>query len=146
MKSGWRRGLGRFANDRASALGLALLLVLVVAAGFAATPGPVSGGAADFHTATRLRAPDTVNWLGTDRMGSDLLSRILFGARITITIAVVAVGSAVVVGVPIGLAAGYYGGWPSNLLMRVSDIFLAVPQIVLAIAIAQTLGPSIENS
>ena len=49
------------------------------------------------------------------------------------------------IGVPIGLVAGYYGGWPSNLLMRVSDIFLAVPQIVLAIAIAQTLGPSIEN-
>ena len=100
---------------------------------------------ADFHTANRLRAPDAVNWLGTDRMGSDLLSRILFGARITITIALVAVGSAVAVGVPIGLVAGYYGGWPSNLLMRVSDIFLAVPQIVLAIAIAQTLGPSIEN-
>ena len=86
-----------------------------------------------------------MNWLGTDRMGSDLYSRILFGARITIPIAVIAVGAAVVVGVPIGLVAGYYGGWPSNLLMRVSDIFLAVPQIVLAIAIAQTLGPSIDN-
>jgi peptide/nickel transport system permease protein len=142
---GWRRGLGRFANDRASALGLALLLLLVVAAVFAPILAPFPGDVADFHTANRLRAPDAVNWLGTDRMGSDLLSRILFGARITITIAVVAVGSAVVIGVPIGLLAGYYGGWPSNLLMRVSDVFLAVPQIVLAIAIAQTLGPSIEN-
>ena len=145
MRPGWRRGLGRFASDRASALGLALLLVLVVAAVFAPILAPFPGDVADFHTANRLRAPDAVNWLGTDRMGSDLFSRILFGARITITIAVVAVGSAVVVGVPIGLVAGYYGGWPSNLLMRVSDIFLAVPQIVLAIAIAQTLGPSIEN-
>ena len=145
MKPGWRRGLGRFASDRASALGLALLLLLVVAAIFAPILAPFPGDVADFHTANRLRAPDAVNWLGTDRMGSDLFSRILFGARITITIAVVAVGSAVVVGVPIGLVAGYYGGWPSNLLMRVSDIFLAVPQIVLAIAIAQTLGPSIEN-
>jgi len=116
-----------------------------VAAVFAPFLAPFPGDVADFHTANRLHAPDAVNWLGTDRMGSDLLSRILFGARITITIALVAVGSAVVVGVPIGLAAGYYGGWPSNLLMRVSDIFLAVPQIVLAIAIAQTLGPSIEN-
>ena len=142
---GWRRGLGRFARDRASALGLALLLLLVVAAIFAPILAPFPGDVADFHTANRLRAPDAVNWLGTDRMGSDLFSRILFGARITITIAVVAVGSAVVIGVPIGLVAGYYGGWPSNLLMRVSDIFLAVPQIVLAIAIAQTLGPSIEN-
>ena len=94
---------------------------------------------------TACARPTTVNWLGTDRMGSDSASRILFGARITITIAVVAVGSAVVIGVPIGLVAGYYGGWSSDLLMRVSDVFLAVPQIVLAIAIAQTLGPSIEN-
>ena len=145
MMPGWRRGLGRFARDRAAALGVALLVVLVVLAIFAPILAPYPGDVADFHTANRLHAPDAANWLGTDRMGSDLLSRIVFGARITITIAFVAVGSAVVVGVPIGLLAGYYGGWPSNLLMRVSDIFLAVPQIVLAIAIAQTLGPSIEN-
>src|SRR6266851_4922561 len=143
--TGWRREWGRFTRDRASALGLTLLLVLILAAIFAPLLAPFPGDVVDFHTANRLHAPDAVNWLGTDRMGSDLFSRILFGARITITIAFVAVGSAVVVGVPIGLVAGYYGGWPSNLLMRVSDIFLAVPQIVLAIAIAQTLGPSIEN-
>ena len=106
MSAGWRRGLGRFARDRASALGLALLFVLVVAAIFAPILAPFPGDVADFHTANRLRPPDTVNWLGTDRMGSDLFSRILFGARITITIAVVAVGSAVLVGVPIGLVAG----------------------------------------
>jgi peptide/nickel transport system permease protein len=78
-------------------------------------------------------------------MGSDVYSRILFGARITIVIAVVAVGASLLIGVPIGLVAGFYHTWFSDLLMRVSDIFLAVPQIVLAIAIAQTLGPSIEN-
>lgn len=78
-------------------------------------------------------------------MGGDIYSRILFGARITIAIAVIAVGTAVVIGVPVGLLAGYYRSWWSDLLMRVSDVFLAVPQIVLAIAIAQTLGPSIEN-
>src|SRR3981189_2144407 len=146
MKPGWRRGLDRFASDRASALVLASLLVLIVAAIFAPILAPFPGDVADFHTANRLRAPDAVTWLGTDRRGRDLLSRILCGARITVTIAVVAVGSAVLVGVPIGLVAGYYGGWPSNLLMRVSDIFLAVPQILLAIAIAPKLGPSIENS
>ncbi len=145
MMPGWRRELGRLARDRAAALGMALLLLLIVAAIFAPILAPFPGDVADFHTANRLHSPDAANWLGTDRMGSDLLSRIVFGARITITIAFVAVGSAVVLGVPIGLVAGYYGGWPSNLLMRVSDIFLAVPQIVLAIAIAQTLGPSIEN-
>jgi peptide/nickel transport system permease protein len=78
-------------------------------------------------------------------MGSDIFSRILFGARITLMLAGIAVGSALVIGVPIGLIAGYYQNWVSDALMRIAEIFLAVPQIVLAIAIAQTLGPSIEN-
>ena len=73
-------------------------------------------------------------------MGSDVYSRILFGARITIAIAVIAIGVSVLIGVPVGLIAGYYNNWVSDALMRTSDIFLAVPQIVLAIAIAQTLG------
>jgi peptide/nickel transport system permease protein len=78
-------------------------------------------------------------------MGSDIFSRMLFGARITLMLAGIAVGSALVIGVPIGLIAGYYQNWVSDALMRIAEIFLAVPQIVLAIAIAQTLGPSIEN-
>jgi peptide/nickel transport system permease protein len=83
--------------------------------------------------------------LGTDRMGGDIYSRLLFGARITILIAVVATSVSVLIGVPVGLVAGYYTNRLSDLLMRVSDVFLAVPQIVLAIAIAQTLGPAIQN-
>ena len=78
-------------------------------------------------------------------MGSDVYSRLLFGARITILIGLIAVGASLIIGVPIGLVAGYYHGWVSDALMRVSDIFLAVPQVVLAIAIAQTLGPSLPN-
>ena len=78
-------------------------------------------------------------------MGADIYTRLLFGARLTILIAVVATTAAVLIGVPVGLVAGYYTNWVSDLLMRVSDIFLAVPQIVLAIAIAQTLGPAIQN-
>src|SRR5256885_11058191 len=78
-------------------------------------------------------------------MGADIYSRILFGARITLTIAIVAVGAALLIGVPVGLVSGWRSNWLGESLMRVSDIFLAVPQIVLAIAISQTLGPSIEN-
>jgi peptide/nickel transport system permease protein len=135
----------RFLSDRTAVLGLGLILTLILVAILAPVLAPFPDDVREFHTAARLRPPDGINWFGTDRMGSDIFSRILFGARITITIAVIAVGAAVLIGVPLGLVAGYFGGFFSDLLMRVSDIFLAVPQIILAIAIAQTLGPSIEN-
>jgi peptide/nickel transport system permease protein len=99
----------------------------------------------DMNPVNRLRPPGSTWLLGTDRMGADIYSRVLFGARITLVIATVAVGVSLLIGVPIGLWAGWRGSWIGEILMRVSDIFLAVPQIVLAIAIAQTLGPSIEN-
>jgi len=137
--------LRKLAEDRAALLGAVLILLLVLAAAFAPWLATHPGDVTEFHTAIRLSPPNENNWLGTDRMGSDIYSRLLFGARITITIAVTAIAVAVLIGVPIGLVAGYYDGLLSDGLMRVSDIFLAMPQIVLAIAIAQTLGPSIEN-
>jgi peptide/nickel transport system permease protein len=139
------RILRKLAEDRAALLGLVLILLLVLAAALAPWLSTHPADVSEFHTARRLTPPGAENWLGTDRMGSDIYSRLLFGARITLAIAVTAIAVAVVIGVPIGLIAGYYEGLGSDLLMRVSDIFLAVPQIVLAIAIAQTLGPSIEN-
>ena len=99
----------------------------------------------DMNPVNRLKPPGR-DWLfGTDRMGADIFSRVLFGARITLLIALVAVGASLLIGVPIGLWAGWSEWWIGEALMRISDVFLAVPQIVLAIAIAQTLGPSIEN-
>ncbi len=139
------KSLHRFLADRAALVGTTLILLLVLAAVLASVLAPYPDDIFDFHTANRLQPPSEAHLLGTDRMGSDILSRLLFGARITIAIAVIAVGTAVLIGVPIGLVAGYYGGWAGEGLMRTSDVFLAVPQIVLAIAIAQTLGPSIEN-
>jgi peptide/nickel transport system permease protein len=137
--------LTRLARDRSALVGLGLILALVVAAVGAPLLATHPEDVFELHPAKRLRAPGAEHWLGTDRMGADIYSRILFGARITILIGVIAVGASLVVGVPVGLLAGYYHGWPSDALMRVSDIFLAVPQVVLAIAIAQTLGPSLPN-
>jgi peptide/nickel transport system permease protein len=145
VTSTWLPVARKLVRDRAALIGTVIISLLVLCAVFAPILAPFPNDVFDFHTANRLRPPDGVHLLGTDRMGSDLLSRILFGARITITIAVIAISITVAVGVPIGLIAGYYGLWPGDLLMRVSDIFLAIPQVVLAIAIAQTLGPSIEN-
>ena len=132
-------------SDRAAAAGAGIILALVLVAILAPWLAPFPDDVSAFHLTRRLRPPDGTHWFGTDRMGSDIFSRLLFGARITITIAVVAVGVAVAIGVPVGLIAGYYGGVLGGVLMRGSDVFLAVPQIVLAIAIAQTLGPSVEN-
>jgi peptide/nickel transport system permease protein len=137
--------LRKFAQDRVALVGLLIIAALVIAAALANVLATHPGDVSEFHPAKRLQGPSFENLLGTDRMGSDIYSRLLFGARITITIALFAVGAAVLIGVPIGLVAGYYHNWFSDMLMRISDIFLAVPQIVLAIAIAQTLGPSIEN-
>jgi len=122
-----------------------IVLGLVLCAILAPVIAPHPNDIHDFHTANRLKPPSWYNPFVTDRMGSDLLSRMLFGARTTLTICVIAVGIACIVGIPIGLVAGYYRGWVSEMLMRIAEIFLSVPQIVLAIAISQTLGPSIEN-
>ena len=137
--------LSRMARDRAVLLGALLILLLIVVAVLAPLIATYPNDVWDIHPTQRLKPPDGKFLFGTDRMGSDIYSRILFGARITIMVAVVAVSVSLLIGVPIGLIAGYYHGWFSDALMRFSDIFLAVPQIVLPIAIAQTLGPSIEN-
>ena len=137
--------LRRLCRDRSAFLGFVLILGLLACALLAPVLATHPEDLYELHPAQRLRAPSAEHYFGTDRMGSDLYSRLLFGARITIVIAVVAVGASLLIGVPIGLLAGYYHTWLSDLLMRVSDIFLAVPQVVLAIAIAQTLGPSLPN-
>ncbi len=129
----WRRLL----RDRALLVGTVIISALVLVAILATPLSTFPDHVTAFDPAQRLKPPGTTFWLGTDRMGADIYSRLLFGARLTILIAVV--------GVPIGLVAGYYRNAFSEMLMRVSDVFLAVPQIVLAIAIAQTLGPAIHN-
>jgi peptide/nickel transport system permease protein len=135
----------RLGRDRSALLGLILIAALVVAALLAPVLATHPEDVFELHPAERLQPPGRGHWLGTDRMGSDVYSRLLFGARITLVIGVIAVGASLLIGVPVGLVAGYYHTWVSDLLMRVSDIFLAVPQVVLAIAIAQTLGPSLPN-
>ncbi len=137
--------LARLAHDRSALLGLVLIAGLVAAAVFAPWLATHPDDVFELHPAKRLRPPSAEAWMGTDRMGSDIYSRLLYGARITIVIGVIAVGASLVIGVPVGLVAGHRHGWLSDALMRVSDIFLAVPQVVLAIAIAQTLGPSLPN-
>ena len=137
--------LRRLIRDRSALLGLIIIAVLLLAAVFAWPLATFPQDVTNYDPPHRLLPPGSTYWFGTDRMGGDIYSRLLFGARLTILIAVVATSVSVLIGVPVGLVAGYYTNRVSDLLMRISDIFLAVPQIVLAIAIAQTLGPAIQN-
>jgi len=140
-----RQVLTKLVRDRSALLGLVLVAIVVLAALLAPVLATHPEAVWDMNPKNRLLAPSSEWLLGTDRMGADIYSRVLYGARITLVIATVAVGVSLLIGVPIGLWAGWRGSWIGEVLMRTSDVFLAVPQIVLAIAIAQTLGPSIEN-
>jgi peptide/nickel transport system permease protein len=137
--------LRKLLRDPAAAAGLVIVLLLVAVAVLAPLIATHPEAVWDMNPRQRLLPPSEAYFFGTDRMGADIYSRILFGARITLTIAITAVGAALLIGVPIGLVSGWRQSWLGEALMRISDIFLAVPQIVLAIAISQTLGPSIEN-
>lgn len=143
--TGFTKLLRQLARDRSALLGLILVLTVILAAILAPVISTHPEAVWDMNPALRLKPPSQEWLLGTDRMGADIYSRVIYGARITLVIAFVAVGVSLLIGVPIGLWAGWNEWWLGEALMRVSDIFLAVPQIVLAIAIAQTLGPSIEN-
>lgn len=135
----------KISEDRLAMCGLLIVIGLILVAIFAPYLATHPEDVWAIHPALRLQPPSSVNLLGTDRLGADIYSRLLFGARITILIAVIAAVASLAIGVPIGLIAGYYHNWFSDILMRVSDVFLAIPQVVLAIAVAQTLGPNIQN-
>ena len=96
--------------------------------------------------ATRLQFPSASHWFGTDELGRDILARVVFGARITLTIVLLVSAIVLPIGLGIGLPAGYFGGMLDAVLMRLTDIFLAFPRLVLALAFAAALGPGIENA
>jgi peptide/nickel transport system permease protein len=94
----------------------------------------------------RLKPPSAEHWLGTDQLGRDVLSRMIYGARISLLIGIVVVGLAAGVGVFVGLFAGFTGGWLDEGLMRLTDVFFAFPALILAMAISGALGPSLTNA
>jgi peptide/nickel transport system permease protein len=138
------RGWLAFRGNRLALVGLGIVLALVLAAALAPALAPYSPFAQDLSA--RLRPPSPANPLGTDELGRDILSRLLHGARVTLVI----VGLVVVIVGPVGLAvgtvAGYAGGWVDGALMRVTDVFLAFPRLVLALAFVAALGPGIQNA
>lgn len=125
-------------------IGGAFVLVVVICAIFA--PVISTHDPYEMNMSERLLTPmEDGHILGTDQYGRDLFSRVIYGARVSLEVGLVSVVLAMVIGVTLGLVSGYYGGWVDTLIMRVVDIFLSFPVLLLAIALVAALGPGIEN-
>lgn len=125
-------------------VGLAVLLIVLLAAIFAPWVAPYDPTQQSW--AAVRKAASSAHWFGTDEVGRDIFSRVIFGARASLAAGLVSVGIAIFVGVPLGLAAGYVGGFLDGLIGRLTDAMLACPFLILAIALAAFLGPSLTNA
>ena len=134
-------------RNRLQRASLMIILLLVLVAIFAPVIAPYPGHAiSDTNPDDKLQAPSAKYWFGTDELGRDLLSRIIYGTRISLQTALIAVGMALLIGVPLGAIAGGLGGWVDEVIMRITDVFLSFPPLLLAIAIAAFLGPNLRNA
>jgi peptide/nickel transport system permease protein len=135
-----------FARSAVSLLGLGLVLVflLMAALGPWIVPYPEDARGA-VHLDEKLRPPSAHHWFGTDEVGTDIYTRVVLGARVSLRIGLIITLLAAAIGVPLGIVAGYVGGPLGETIMRVTDIFLSVPALVLALAIVGALGPGITN-
>ncbi|ALP68163.1 ABC transporter permease [Paraburkholderia caribensis] len=139
-----RRGVVRFMRNRAAVFGAVLVALIVVMAVFAPWLTQYDPVQASFMTVRQ--APSAAHWFGTDELGRDVLSRLLYGARASLLAGVVSVGIAVVLGVPLGLLAGYFGKLVDGVISRIADALLSIPFLILAIALSAFLGPSLTNA
>ncbi|CAD6561896.1 Glutathione transport system permease protein GsiD [Paraburkholderia kirstenboschensis] len=139
-----RRGLTRFMRNRAAVFGAFLVALIVSVALFAPWLTHYDPVQASFMTVRQ--APSAAHWFGTDELGRDVLSRLLYGARASLLAGVVSVGIAVVLGVPLGLIAGYFGRFVDGVISRIADALLSIPFLILAIALSAFLGPSLTNA
>jgi peptide/nickel transport system permease protein len=140
----WQRAMKRLARRRGAMVGLAIVVFFVLLAIFAPWIAPYDPLGASWSAVRK--APSAQYWFGTDEIGRDVLSRVIWGARASLLAGLVSVAISLSVGVPIGLAAGYLGGWVDMLISRMTDAMLACPFLILAIALAAFLGPSLTNA
>ncbi|MCW5733627.1 MAG: ABC transporter permease [Enhydrobacter sp.] len=143
-ESPWARAWRRLRRRKGAMAALVVVVILVLLAVLAPWIAPYDPTATSFSTVRK--PPSWAHWFGTDEVGRDVLSRILFGARASLSAGLVSVGIAVGAGVPLGLLAGYAGGWIDAVLSRVVDAMLAIPFLILAITLAAFLGPSLSNA
>ena len=144
VDSPWRRAGRRLLRRRAAVFGAVVVLGFVLLAVFAAWIAPHDPVATSWSAIRQ--APTATHWFGTDEIGRDVLSRVVWGTQASLLAGVVSVSISLLLGVPIGLAAGFLGGWVDAVISRIVDAFLACPFLILAIALAAFLGPSLTNA
>jgi glutathione transport system permease protein len=135
----WRR----FRRQRLALIAAAVILALVLSAMFAPWIAPFDPSAPDYDSL--MDGPSAQHWLGTDAYGRDILSRIIWGGRVSLSVGVLSVALGGLTGIVIGLLSGFFGGWIDGVLMRLMDVLLAFPGIILAIGVVAVLGPGIDN-
>ena len=129
-----------------TAVGLSLVFLLLLVALFAAWIAPYPNDVEETHIKERFHSPSLNHLFGTDELGRDVFSRVIYGSRISLQIGVVAIGLALLIGMPLGVLAGYFGGAVDEVIMRVTDIFLSFPSLLLAMVISAILGPNLRNA
>jgi peptide/nickel transport system permease protein len=143
-RTGLRRLARRFARNRLALVGTVAFAVVTVLAILAPWVAPYPPIRADFSA--YLQPPSPRHLMGTDELGRDVLSRVIFGARASLEAGMVSVSLAIGAGIPLGLAAGFYRGWLDDALMRLTDAMLSFPQLLLALAVAAVLGPGLAKA
>lgn len=133
----------RFSRNKLAVAGLIIIIFFIFVAIFADYLMPYDPYKIDIRN--RLKGPSKEHWLGTDDLGRDVLSRLILGTRVSLKVGLIVVGISATIGTVIGLISGYAGGWVDNLIMRIVDILLAFPGILLALAIVAILGPGIDH-
>lgn len=141
-RTGVRAFIRRLRRRPLALLGFTICIAVILAALFAPLITPFDPNKPDIMVS--LEGPSAAHWLGTDDLGRDVLSRIIFGARVSLLVGLVSVGAALVVGATIGMLSGYLGGWLDTVLMRAMDSILSFPALVLALAIAAALGTGLK--
>jgi peptide/nickel transport system permease protein len=137
--------LKKFLRDIPAVLGFVIIVALLCVA-LVAPPLASAESVYDGNLMARLKPPSAEHWFGTDNLGRDIFVRVMVGSRGALVVALSVVVIAIAIGVPAGLYAGYTTGWTSELIMRVTDVFLSVPQLILALAVAQLIGKGLESA
>jgi peptide/nickel transport system permease protein len=149
MKPKWksfRESMYLLAKNKLSLVAFIIIILFIGMAIFAPVIAPYPEDVYSTHISEKLLPPSATHLMGTDELGRDVFSRVIFGTRVSISAALVAVAIALIIGVPFGALAGCYGGWVDNVLMRITDVFLSFPPLLLAIALVALLGAGLKNA